>query len=467
MSYRYSSVALVSGALLCWSAGHPSFAQRFSEIDAVSTALEQSTSIRVARIDRTGDTLVARALQAEWLPSASLDAEAALRPGGESLTLSSGVHVTQSVPGGGTASAGVTPSVTRDLGAGGNDGATGYSLSYTQPLATGAWRYASPAYEIRIQQIGDAESAVRFRRNVASLMSDVRGRYWTCYERQKALAIAHESLEQAERVLVKDRARFAVGDIAVIDTLGTALSWLEAQQAAFSAEIAFTQARRALALVLAQDPATVLVPESLGVTIEQLPEPEDLLRAARSYDPDRTLFELAYEKLQAQLGQKRNNLLPAVSLEGSYTYNDGTGGSASFADNSVFALIASYALPTRQRRIEVQRARLSMEQNRIEAEQRDRDLASAVAALVENWHIERKRLETAQVAAEVSLRKLDVAQKAYEIGSADQLTYLQARKDAFDYQTRSLQQQIDLKRLELTFDELTGNVFSRFGVQVQ
>jgi outer membrane protein TolC len=108
-----------------------------------------------------------------------------------------------------------------------------------------------------------------------------------------------------------------------------------------------------------------------------------------------------------------------------------------------------------------------MEQNRLSRQQRERELADMAAMLVENWSYEQRKLVNAQTAAGVALRKLEAAQKGYEVGSIDQFAYLQARKDAFDAQMRALQQAVGLKRLEVTFDEITGAVFTRFGVQVQ
>jgi len=90
-----------------------------------------------------------------------------------------------------------------------------------------------------------------------------------------------------------------------------------------------------------------------------------------------------------------------------------------------------------------------------------------VAELEENWNLERRKLASAELAAEVARKKLGVAEKSYEIGSMDQLTYLTARQDAFDALTSALKQSIELKRQEIVFDELTGAVLSRFGVQIR
>jgi outer membrane protein TolC len=453
-------------ALLCLLS--PAAGQTLSEQDAIHIALERDRSVRVARISRATDSLTLEQSKAAYLPTLALGSTLSWAPK-DTATLSADISAagSQAIPGGGSLSGSVTPLATRNLTTATLDGSTGYALTLRQPLAAGAWRYGQPGYDLRVQRLTSAEANAGFRKDLAAELSSVRRLFWSAYERTKELAIAREALAQSERMLTNDRARFAVGEIAVIDTLGTALAWLQAQQDALSAEIAFTQARRDLAEALASSADSVVIPESLDVTVADLPQPAELLAAARAYDPSRTLFELAYEKLQLQLGQRRNDLLPQVDLQASYAYDDALSSSASLRNNSVFALIASYALPTRSKRIDAAKARLSAEQNRIEAAQHDRELDNSAAALVENWSIEQRRLTTAQTAAEVARRRLQAAQKGYEVGSIDQLAYLQARKDAFDNQTRALQQLVALKRLEITFDELTGNVFSRFGVHVQ
>jgi outer membrane protein TolC len=468
MSNGYSWAVFAAAAVLLSGGLNHAAGQRLSETDVVRETLERSTDIRVVRITRAGDSLSLYDAEGKWLPSATIGSSGAWRPG-DSSTISAAVSgaVAQGLPGGGSISAGVSPSLSHDVNSGQQTHATEYSASLTQPLAAGAWKYGQPGFDLRIQRLQDAESGLEFKKSVGAKISKVRDQYWSCYESQKALLIARESLAQAERVLVKDRVRYEVGEIAVIDTLGTALEWLQAQQSVLNAEIAYARERRFLALTLARTSEQVAIPESIDIVVSELPPAGELLGAARVYDPQRSIFQLAYERLQLQLGEKRNALLPHIDLAASYAHNDARRGDGSLANNSVVSLIFSYALPTRSGAVEVSRARLSLEQNRIESEQHDRELVSSVEALVEDWKLELRRLETAQVAAEVARRRLNAAQMGYEVGTVDQLTYLQARKDAFENETAALQQQVSLKRLEITFDEITGTVFSRFGVSIE
>lgn len=449
---RLYRALIAMGSLVCGIVAQPPV---LSEDAIVAAALERDVNISTARIAITSDSLALYAARGAWLPQATLSAGVSLRPSApeDPQWVRSG-SVNQALPGGGTVGAS-----TQDF--------TRYTLSANQPLAAGAWRYGSPAYGLRVQKLTSAEGGARFKQTVAERMSVVRSQYWHCYEQRKSLEIAREALAQAERILVKDRARYAVGEIAVIDTLGTALSWLESQEKVISAEIAFTQAHRDLARSLDMPLDSVVVPDSIEITVAPLPPAPELLAAARAYDPDRTLFELAYEKLQLQLGQKRNTLLPQVGVSASYTVNESRRGENAFVDNSVFSLLATYALPARDRRVQIEQTRLSIEQNRLRQAQRERELADMAAMLVENWSHEQRKLVNAQTASSVAARKLDAAQKGYEVGSIDQIAFLQARKDAFDARMRALAQAVGLKKLEVTFDELTGVVFTRFGVQVQ
>jgi outer membrane protein TolC len=438
-----------------------------TEQDAIRIALEHNTSVRVARIDRATDSLALAAKEADFLPQLSVGADLSWTPAGEG-TLSADVSAagSQAIPGGGGVSGAVEPSAGRDLETGKTGLATTWSLGVRQPLAAGAWRYGQPDYELAVQRVASRESDIRFRQSLANSLGTVRERYWSCYESARSLSIAAEAMAQAERMRTKERIRFVVGDAAMIDTLRAALEYLQSEQALLSAEAAFSRARRSLAAALMIPPDSLAMPETLEVSVAELPASGDLLAAVRAYDPQRSLFDLAYEKLQMQYAQQRNGLLPQVDLQASYRYTDHSSTSPSVARNSVFSLIASYALPTKKKRISAAQMQLSMERKGADAAQYERELADQVAELEENWSLERRRLASAQLAADVARRSLEVAEKSYEIGSMDQLSYLQARQDAFDALTGALQQSIDLKRQEIVFDELTGAILSRFGVRV-
>ena len=439
-----------------------------TEQDAIRIALEHNTSVRVARINRATDSLTLAAAKAAFLPQLSAGAGLSWTPAGDgALANAASVSGTQAIPGGGSVSGGVETDQVRVVGAGAASLGTTWSLGVRQPLAAGAWRYGQPSYDLMVQRVSDRESDTRFLQRLAGSLGEVRSRYWGCYESARSLAIAAEAMAQAERLRTKERARFAVGDAALIDTLGAALEYLKSQQDLLSAEAALSRARRDLAAALMVPVDSLAMPETLDVSVAELPPAGELLGAVRAYDPERSLFELAYEKLEMQLGQRRNALLPQVDLQASYRHAEPSSTSPSLMENSVFSLIVSYALPTLEKRISVAKARLSMEQSQADIAQRDREIADQVAELEENWNLERRKLASAELAAEVARKKLAVAEKSYEIGSMDQLTYLTARQDAFDALTSALKQSIELKRQEIVFDELTGAVLSRFGVQIR
>ena len=315
--------------------------------------------------------------------------------------------------------------------------------------------------------LDDRGSDLELRGDLAADLSRVRGLYWSCYEKKQALAISRDAQVRAAKVLEKEQVRYRIGEAAAIDTLSATLERLKAVQSVLGDSVALTLVRNELARALMLPADSVVVPDSIAVTLTDLPPADQLIASAKDYDPQLRIFDLLREKLTLQLRDNRNDLLPQVDLSASYTYNDALSDNGGLLDNSVISLILGYSLPTKGRRIAGAKTRLSLRQNELQTAERRFELRNSVEELINNWDLERRKLSVSATSRDVARKYLESATKGLDVGTVDNLTYLDAQEDYVTEEVRYLRQQITLKRLEIVFDEITGKVLSRFGVVIQ
>jgi outer membrane protein TolC len=270
-------------------------------------------------------------------------------------------------------------------------------------------------------------------------------------------------MEYARRRLDLERARFAIGTVALIDTLSASLQMAQAQQALFGDSLLLLKARNQLALTLMSRPDSLALVDSVAFELNSLPAAEQLLAQVQHYNPDRQIFELTAQRLQLQQERAKNQLLPDLRANVSVALDDDTE-QWSLYNRSVVSLLVSYSLPVRKKRNLLAEIKLEEQKNSYGTQLNDQQLRVAVEELVTTWDQERQRLDLAKTSQNIANQHFIAAQRGYELGTVDYLRYIEAENSLRDASLQLLSQQIGLKRLEITFDELSGNLFARFGV---
>jgi outer membrane protein TolC len=470
-----------------------------SEHDAVVRALEGNSAIRVTRIRTAGDSLRLAKAKTGWLPEVTLSAGQAIVPhdssaakttvsagtdsiaglpqslsrseSSRSAATSAAVEARQALPGGAILSGHIEAARGVDLDA----GQAGYSstagIGLTQPLLRGAFDNATPGYTIKVASLAHAEATLREKKDILAAISDVRRRYWDVYEKKVLGKVYLSQREHARKQLEAARARFSIGKNAELDTLSAALDLLRSSQRVLSNQTDLALARRALSVALGADTAVLTISAASPVGIDSLPDPERLLAMARRFDPELRIFETARERLGITRRFQRNQLLPRLDLHLS-AQRDASGNMLFGADNSlranaVIELVASYSLPRAPRRLDIAQTELALQQQRLEEQEYRRQLMVSVEQLSFAWEKERQALAIAREAARIARRRLEAARAGYELGSQNWLALSESRTDYLQAATESVQKEIAMKKLEITFDEITGAVLDRFGIEVQ
>jgi len=449
-----------------------------SERDAVLAAIKSNPGLRILFINRIGDSLTLAATRVAWLPTVSLsakesivpiDTSASSRSNNSRTETSAGISAAQKVPGGGTAQASFGPSWTTYSLTDSIASSLNLSASITQPLLRNAWALGSQDVAIRLAVLDSRRSLLDAKKQLVGTVSEIRRLYWSLYQAQKSAGIYDLEIEYSRKNLDATRKRFEVGAAAPLDTLEAKLEYLQTLQRQSGEQRRLLQAQRDLALALAL-PADAAVADTTQIdTVYAPPAPGTFLSECEKIDPGLAVFSLLKEKYDLQLRQSRNQLLP--QLDASVSFSQSMGGDAApdvfKSRNASIALIVNYALPITPQRIAVRRAGLTMQKNNIDWEQYRTSLERKIAELWETLDLDKNDLVIAGASLDVARKKLDAASAGRTVGSVDYLTYLKARTDFTNTALEYLNKLIELKRLEISFDEVSGMVLSRFGVSIE
>jgi len=94
-------------------------------------------------------------------------------------------------------------------------------------------------------------------------------------------------------------------------------------------------------------------------------------------------------------------------------------------------------------------------------------LKNQVNELYFAWNQELEQLRLSQTSREIAKKQLHAAEKNLELGAVDMYTKIKAKNDYINAELQYLRRQISMKRLEIIFDEITGNVLTKFGVEIK
>ena len=454
------------------------FGASLTEKDAIGLALQKNPDIRVMRISAQSDSLSLERTNAGWLPGATLSASGNFVPLDSSKygsnhdrwEASAGLSASQAVPGGGSLSASIGPSVSHNLYSDTTSRTTAFSISASQPLLKNAWQYGSQDYSMRIARMNHEEFTLNQKKDLLSKISTIRQLYWSCFEKSMLAGIYRSNQEYARLRLDVTRAKYATGSAAMLDTLSAAIEYLQATQQYLSSQSQQAQSKRDLSLALDVPVDSIAIDTMTTIALSSPLGPDEFISRVERFDPKLRVFEIMKDRLTLQNNHDRNQLLPDVRASASYNQSLGSVEEASpgyLSSKAIISLILTYAIPDKAGRINAKQSQLSVASNALQSDTYRKQLRTRIADLLDQQDLENRELAISNTEQELSQRQLDAALKGFEVGTVDNLTLLKARNDRTSAAVQYLQKQISLKQLEISFDELTGEAISRFGVQLQ
>ncbi|MBD3421483.1 MAG: hypothetical protein GF398_15300 [Chitinivibrionales bacterium] len=461
--------------------------EQLTEQDAIAHALDAGSQFRILLINRASDSLSTQSVESDELPQLEFDASyrTSFNDSLEDLAAEDLVHQAKaavsgkkSIRGGGSVSGAVSETVTHDASDNQTKFSTAFGISYDHELLKNSGRYSSAQYAILIRRIDAHKFRLEQKKRLLGDISDVRMMYWNLYEKLILLDIAKAARDLAHKDLQTARIKHEIGEGSQLDTLSAALEFLRAQRRLLIATTSISQARRSLALAVGADEDSVEIDTARRPDIGDFPPPHEFISKARTFDPRLRIFETAFKKLQLNKDKLKNDMLPSaragISVGRTFTSiidgfnSDGiTGAASSHSDNAVISLILSYNLPATKRRISIRQTEYDIDKNRLEQNEYHTELMHRIRSLLDSWRQEKEDLRISRAARAIAQKQLDAATRGFELGAVDNLSLLKARNDFIDTAVETLRKIIALKKLEITFDEITGESLAKFGVTMQ
>lgn len=481
-----------------------------SERDVLLSALKRNHSIQLTNINKSSDSLSLVSLKTNWFPSLSMSLQPqftgldtvasrdsklfrdslikASRISEQSsfydsiirdfdfsnnrdphYDLAASLSVSQNIPGGGTAAFQISSLSGYIVDHDKSSFENSMSFKLQQPVIQGAWRNSELYQSIKVKSIDNKQLQLQSRKEILSLLSEIRNCFWDYYSQRSILTIYQNALYRADEQLKIYRARFKIGESSILDTLSGAYEYLNAQQRFLDAQISSKRVKNKLAQLLSLPPESLSIGDSIDIEIPDLPESSTLLSQIQKFDPSLKIFEHISEKLALEKQKYKNSLLP--SLDATFSYEHTQNGNSfvsrnNFSRNAVIGLVLSYSLPLNKKRISIKETALSILENKISREKYVQELSSKLEELRESWLQEKQRISLAEKSKEIAELQYKSAYKGFELGTIDKLVLFDAQNKLIESEISLLQMCVEMKKLQIILDEITGLLFDRFNIEI-
>lgn len=462
-------------------------ADQLSEQEALQRALENHPLIEKGRLSLTVDSLAIKRAEAGYIPELTLTGNGGITPLDTSKTTllshstsesyrysSAGAEadLIQNAPGGGSVSMNFSTGIDKNSDSSVHRDRTQLKISLKQPLIKDGFKNDPIKRQIKIAKATREVLNADERNKIINLLTEVRNNYWNSVEASLMLSIYNEQKELSRKRHEKNITLFSIGNISRLDTLSSYIDYVRYQQSEdagitlFKENIITLESQFAIDTGVNQSTLTfdeVSFPDSLEIS-------DTIMSEIYERNPNFTLFESMKKELQLQIEGNRNSLLPSVNLiaqlENNRTHPE-FNENEQFSRNAVIGLIASYTIPNRSTRI----TKRMNEYRIMEVEKRQEDYEQNVNADIEKLNLSWKReLQTMELSKErlrAAKEKFEVSEASFDIGEIDYLNLKEAQHEVLTASVNLLKQQLTLKRIAITLDQITGRVLTVSGVTIE
>lgn len=367
---------------------------------------------------------------------------------------------------------------------------TTLQFTLTQPLLKGRGLLANRG-PIIIAQRGLAQSRGAFEGRVNDILLKVIQDYWSVVLARESLTVQQESLDEAQKSYDHDKRALELGALAPLDIYRSqsqvASRRVSLIQAGYAVKQTEDQLRRDLGADI--DPNI----RALELDLTDKPDPSDALMSidisaalqkAFAYRPEIESMrqQLAADDVNVRVAH--NGLEPDLSLKGAYTttglnsnivngnFTAGTYGSAinqmfGFGYPSYeFGVTLKYPFRNRQAQAAMGDAlaskRADLYSDRRLHEEITLNVTNAVHALDES----KLSMDAAKTALDLAQKTLQADQHKYELGAETVFFVLEAQTELTQAEQAMVQAQINYQLATAQVDHDTGNLLTRYQVQI-
>jgi outer membrane protein len=367
---------------------------------------------------------------------------------------------------------------------------TTLEFSFTQPLLQGRGLFVTRA-PIVVAQRGLGKSRAAFEAQVNDVMLKVIQDYWNVVQARQSLTVERESLDEAQKSYDHDKHALELGALAPLDIYRSESQVASRRVSVIQAEYFVKQQEDQLRQDLGADVAPNI--RALELNLTENPDPagalmsidiDTALQKAFAYRPEIESMRQQLAADDVNIRVAHNGLQPDLSLAGYYmasglnsnivndvpiagSYGSAIGQMFGFGFPTYdFSLTLKYPFRNHQAQAAMGDAlaskRADLYSDRLLHEQIRLDVTNAVHALDES----KLTMQAAKVALDLAQKTLQADQHKYELGAETVFFVLEAQTELTDAEETLVQTQVNYQVASALVDHDTGNLLSRFQVQI-
>jgi len=334
--------------------------------------------------------------------------------------------------------------------------------------------------------------------NLISLVSGAESAYWDVVQARENLRVAESSRKLAEDSLALSQKELELGAISPLDIYNPQQQLATAELAVSQAKFSLAQTENALRKQISADldpevrRAPLELTESVDTPIDTAPlDAEQFVARALRARPDLKAAVQTLDTDDMQIRSAKNEILPNLSLTGSYTtqgvggnlYQQNAAGFGSWTSGGltdslsqmfgfgypVYAFGLNLTLPIRNRAATADMADALVQKKRDALSLRDSQQAVRLSVLnaVSNVESSKESLKLAIVARDFAVKYLDAENQKFQLGSEPMQFVLQAQTQLSTAESAVVSAQVGLRRNLLNLFAQTGELLDQRGIVIQ
>ena len=367
------------------------------------------------------------------------------------------------------------------------------ALTFTQPLLRGYVRTQTKR-QLSLINLDLKLNQSQFEQKVADIVRKVNDLYWELVFSIRNQNIKRRSMELAWQQYEDNKKRFDIGTLAGIDITAARAEVATREQDTIASAEGISTAQNSLKRLLTADPKSdlwnlSLIPTEEPAFIEFKVNLDEAIRTAIANRPEINQMQIQLARTAVDQQFYRQEGKWKVDLVTSYIATGLAGAAlkngALNPDSPLFGALGplysqvfgqdfrSYTasvrveIPLRNRQNEMQLAQLNLQrlQTVSQVKNVEEQIIVEVRNAAESIETNRKRVEAAKVASELSLERLDGETRRFQTGLSTTFLVLQYQRDLEEAQLRELRALIDYREAITALQKATFTILSASDIQ--
>ena len=353
--------------------------------------------------------------------------------------------------------------------------------------------------QIRIAQNTEKISEIQFETQLITLISQAEESYWDLVFNRDNISVKRRALELAMKTQHDNETQVTVGSLAPIELVQSEAEVATRREDLITAQHTSQQLEDQVKKIISNstDPGLVLARLDPTQAVAD-PSDQDLLpieegiRVALENRPEmrQTGYEIANRDVDVQF--TKNQMLPSLDVTAKYTQS-GLGGTRTISSGLGSAVVQvvpggvgdvftqlfgldfpgytlgfNVQIPISNRAAKADYSRAITEQKT--ANLRKDALAQQIALEVRNAYtqvdLNRARIETARVAHQLAIRRLDAEQKKFELGTSTVRFVLEEQRNLAQAETDEIEAKVNYAKSLVEYHRSIGNTLAKNNIEI-